>query len=114
MGILYHKGQKGTSFGGQLVNIDDPDNPLPQDLRDSATIMIQFEKPDGTILEKAAEFEDDNADLSDGANIVYTDNVPAVPSFLDQTGRWLYTPAIRFANGNYIISPYKDSFYVTD
>ena len=114
MARLYHVGQKGTSFGGRLSNIDDPDNPMPQDLRDSAAIMIIFEKPDGSKIEKIAEFEDDNATLADGAEIVYTDNDATEPSFLDQAGRWLYTPAIRFQNGNYIVSPYKDSFYATD
>ncbi len=110
---IYAQGHKGLKFTGQLLNIDDADDPMPQSLINEMIVYVIFKKPDGTISVQLGELEDENADLSDGADIVYHDDDADEPSLLDQRGYWEYTIAVYFSNGTYIESPYLEGFWVT-
>ena len=112
MATIYAKGHKRSSFGGTLTNIDDTSNPIPQNLTDATQAVIIFYHEDGTKVELDAEFTDDNANLADGAEIVYRNSNNNLPSILNKTGFWEYTVGARFTNGDYVLSPYHDCFWV--
>ena len=112
MARIYKRNHKSSSFGGVLTNIDDPDAPESQDLTGATQPVIIFYHQDGVKVELDAELVDDNSDLTDGAEIVYRDSGNSLPSILDKKGFWEYTVGIRFSNGNYILSPDHDCFWV--
>ena len=112
--IRYAFGQKDVEFTGFLSNISDRANPVPVDLLNSIEAFVIFTRPDGTKVTKTARIIDDNADLRDGANIIWQDNDPDEPSVFDQRGNdWEYTVAVKFSNNKYIESPEREVFSVS-
>lgn len=111
--MRYALGVKGVEFTGILQNIDIPTEPEYQDLRNNMEIFVIFWTPKGKKITKEGTLEDDNADLTDGAYIFWTDDDATQPSLLNETGYWEYTVAVSFTNGKYIESPYRHSFWVT-
>lgn len=105
---VYALNHKGAEFSGRLENVNSGDD---QSLSQNDGVFVILTKPDGTRLTLAAQIDDDNADLSDGADIIWRDTADG-PSVLDRAGWWEYTVAASFSDGRYLESPYGEGFWV--
>jgi len=105
---VYALNHKGAEFSGRLENLDTGDD---QSLSGSDGVFVILVKPDGTRVTQDAQINDDNSDLSDGADIIWRDTADG-PSVLDQTGWWEFTVAARYSDGRYLESPYREGFWV--
>jgi len=111
MATVYAMGQKGVLFKGRLRDVS-TSSPEEVSLANADAVYVIFHRPDGTIIPKLAETFDDDADLSNGADIDWADDDPDEPSILDMRGAWEYTISVHFTSGKYIESPYRDVFWV--
>ena len=103
----YALGQVGVQFRVQLLDTDNPYNPVPIDLAMYQELKIVFTRPDGTTFAKDAEPVDDS-NLDDTEIHFINDS----ESVLDQRGLWSYTASVKYGNSNYIKGIPKQSFWV--
>ena len=107
----YNKGQIGVEFRVQLVDTDNPYNPVPIDLTGYQELKMHFTKPDGSAVEVDAE-PADSSNLPDTEIKYLNDNDEQDNLVLDQKGLWSYTASVRYTNQNYIKGLPQRTFWV--